>query len=169
MLDMEREQRTSLEPNTAKLLNLCRSNVEYAARTGMLENMSKLHAWLRLFALISKAGSDEVEEFNSLVKLQSERCRGITLDLLHARTSLKKLSCPIREYKVSWRHQKHFISVLHRLLAIGHASHKTVLSDPQRWSTAPPVPVPQLKLEDATLSYSVLFFSLPCVMHSMFC
>lgn len=79
-----------LEVNTSKILAACRSDFEEAASTGKIRGDGLLHAVLRLISLVVKGETLAIEELNSIIKIQSERCRRISLELLISRVMLKK-------------------------------------------------------------------------------
>ena len=100
LLDDYATMPSRMQSTARKLASGFEHELTYCSETGMLRGGSQLHATLRCVALLAKEGAEEVEELNSLIRIQSERVRNSTLDLLWSRVANKKMFCPVREHRV---------------------------------------------------------------------
>ena len=152
----------SMEVNTKKTRALCFDELVDCAKTGKLRPSGRLHGILRAIALLLKDNTQPIEELNSLIKIASDRSPKISLDLLWARVLLKKLICPLRSYKLTWKSVKPWASALHTALMVGMPYYKDVMLEEGRHKVAPPEHKDNLKVS-ATASSICFMLCFVCL------
>jgi hypothetical protein len=79
------------------------------------------------------------EQYNSLIRQQSERCRRISLPLLSSRCNLKKfLNVGTRGASTRWSVLKPRAEILLKELLNQHAAAQEIIAEDNRWAVAPP-------------------------------
>ena len=125
----------------AKLVAWLHADLVAARATGKAS--MKLFMTIKVVRNSIHSNTQEVEGVNSIIRLISERCRTVGLDLLDARVRVKKaLGLGSAGQPTKWSHRRpKALSMLHT--AMQHLSDiKPIVSNRSRWSVPGPLRLP---------------------------
>lgn len=129
----------SLELNARKIRALCMHELEVIAVTGMTEPAGRLRACLIQSALLIKLDTQELESFNSILKITIARGGNnrMSLELLCARACLRKIVAMGTGCATRVKELKPFAASLARSVYLYYNSRQEVLQDSERWRPVP--------------------------------
>jgi hypothetical protein len=123
-----------MDINIQKIRNLCGDELAVAASTGKVNPAGKLHSILRTLSIVTLLDTQAVEELNSLISVQSRRCRNMSNELLSARVCAKKTLCPSRDLRARFATLKPMATALHKLCMAGMPGASRVLGQANRFT-----------------------------------
>ena len=139
--DLLHSNETDLDLNVRKIRSLCAAELQTIAVTGCMHPLGRLRALLIQSALLVRLDTQELESFNSILKVTIARGGNnrLSLELLSSRACLRKLVAMGTGGATRVRELKPFAASLARSVYLYYDGRLDVLRDPERWRPCSPL------------------------------